>query len=140
MLDPHLPWDIVVESGLPVVLHDPLCPLTPVDFIIGAVDAAEADDVVIVGVRPVTDTVRAVDGEGFGGTLDREALRQVTSPIVLPARVVASLSERPPLDFVEAVDALRGFGIRFVDAPPMARRVADADDVRVLEALGAGAH
>ena len=37
LLDFTAPWSEVVERGLPLAVHDPLCPGTPVDFLRAAV-------------------------------------------------------------------------------------------------------
>ena len=129
-------WAGIVAGDEPFVLHDSLCPMTPADFIATCVALAVERDVVVVGVRPVTDTVKRVDGEGLGATVDRDGLVQVASPVVLPARVVASLDGLPSLDFAELVARLQELEpVELVTAPPQARRVSTEDDVRVLEAL-----
>ncbi len=129
-------WSGLVDSGEPFVLHDTLCPMTPADFIADCVARAVETGRIVVGVRPVTDTVKSVDDGAVGETVDREALRVVVSPIVLPAPVVAALDGLPTTDFAVLVEWLRGtHGVELVDAPPEARRVASEDDVRLLEAL-----
>ena len=93
----------------------------------------------VVGVRPVTDTVKVVADGVVGETVDRDGLVTVASPVVLPASVVASLPGLPSTDFVELVAALRRrFPVELVEAPPSARRVGSLEDVRVLEALTLG--
>ena len=91
---------------------------------------------VVVGVRPVTDTVKRVEDGVVGDTVDRADLVSVASPVVLPASVVAALDALPSLDFTELVTALRArFPVELREAPPAARRVATDEDIRVLEAL-----
>ncbi|MGN6721166.1 MAG: 2-C-methyl-D-erythritol 4-phosphate cytidylyltransferase [Marmoricola sp.] len=136
VLDPRTEWTAVVETGLPLVMHDPLCPLTPSAFLGEAVDVALESDQVVVGVRVVTDTIKVDLGDRLGETVDRSGLSEVTSPIVLPARVIAELTELPGGDFASIVEALEGFGLRQVEAPAMSRRVRTRDDIPVLEALG----
>lgn len=129
-------WAGIVDAGEPFVVHDSLCPMTPAGFIAECVAAAVETGSVVVGVRPVTDTVKVVDAGVVGATLDRSELLAVVSPIVIPADVVPQLDELPSLDFVELVTALRSrFPVTFREAPAAAARVRDADDVRVLEAL-----
>jgi 2-C-methyl-D-erythritol 4-phosphate cytidylyltransferase len=131
-------WEGLVDSGEPFVLHDPLCPMTPPAFIADCVAHAVARGCVVVGVRPVTDTVKVVADGMVGETVDREALVAVASPVVLPAGVVASLDGLPSTDFVALVDALRRrYPVELVEAPPAARRVGSVEDLRVLEALTA---
>lgn len=131
-------WEGLRAAEEPFVLHDALCPMTPATFIAECVRAAVERDVVIVAVRPVTDTVKTVADGVVGATLDRAALLTVTSPIVLPARVVAALEALPTLDFAALVALLRErFTVEFREAPPEGRRVASPDDVRALEVLTA---
>jgi 2-C-methyl-D-erythritol 4-phosphate cytidylyltransferase len=136
LLDFTLSWADVQAHGAELVVHDPVCPGTPVEFLREAV-AAAADGDVVVGVRPVTDTVKHGDDEVLGETVDRAGLRAVCSPVVLPASVVAALPEQPDLaDLADLVVTLAAeHPVRYLEAPPSARRVVDASDVRLLEAL-----
>jgi 2-C-methyl-D-erythritol 4-phosphate cytidylyltransferase len=140
LLDATIPWDEVREAGAPLVWHDALCPLTPPDFLGACVRRAVADDVVVAGVHPVTDTVKeVVDGPGVpvvGHTLDRDGLARIASPLVLPARVVAALDGWPAADFRAALTSLRAIGpVVLLEAPAEARRVASEHDLARIEAL-----
>lgn len=129
-------WEGIIDSGEPFVLHDALCPMAPADYLEACLDHAVETGRVVVGVRPVTDTVKRIDDGVIGETLDRDDLRAVASPIVLPAAVVAAIGGLPTTDFAVLVEWLRGaHPVEMVEAPPSARRVADEDDVRLLEAL-----
>lgn len=136
VLDPRTEWATIVDTDLPVLLHDPLCPLTPSPFLGEAVEVALESDEVVVGVRPVTDTIKVDLGDRLGATVDRSSLREVTSPIVLPARVVAALGALPTGDFGEILAAVGSFGVREIEAPALSRRIRTADDLPLLEALG----
>jgi 2-C-methyl-D-erythritol 4-phosphate cytidylyltransferase len=140
LVDFNVVWEQVRDSGRTLVLHDPLCPLTPASFLASAVALSTAGDEVVVGVRPVTDTVKVLDGDAVGATLDRDSLFQVVSPIVLPARVVAGFAEAPDVtDFAALAGRLRGMAtVRWAEAPPTARRISDEAEIEVLEALSAG--
>ncbi|WP_300404074.1 2-C-methyl-D-erythritol 4-phosphate cytidylyltransferase [Nocardioides sp.] len=133
-------WAGLVDSGEPVVLHDVLCPMTPPSFLAEClIDAVEHQHVVI-GVRPVSDTVKQVVDGFVGATLDRDDLVRVCSPIVLPPAVVAGLDLGPDdlADLAALAAMLRDrYPVRLREAPPEARRVDSADDVAVLEALTA---
>lgn len=136
-------WEGMVAAEEPLVLHDSLCPMTPPAFIAHCVSTAIAREAVVVGVRPVTDTVKKLGIEDgvpiLGETVDRSALVSVASPIVLPPAVVAALDDWPAGDFAKIVGALaRRFPVVSVEAPPVGRRVASEDDVRLLEALSRG--
>ena len=131
-------WAAVTDAGVPFVLHDPLCPMTPPEFLAECVTHAAERSTVTVGVRPVTDTVKEVRDGRVGATHDRADLLQVVSPVVLPAAVVAALDGVPDLDFAGLVATLaRRFPVETLEAPAEARRVADESGLRVLEALTA---
>ena len=120
------------------MLHDPLCPLTPPAFLAACTTHAVGREVVTVGVRPVTDTVKEVEGPYVGGTVDRTTLLQVVAPVVLPAAVVAALDGLATTDLAALVAELATrFPVETLPAPPEARRVAGEDDLRLLEALTA---
>lgn len=135
-VDLPVTWEAIAEAGEPYVLHDALCPMTPPAFIAECVEIALTREVVVVAVRPVTDTVKQVDADVVVGTVDRDGLIEVVSPIVLPASVVAALQEAPITDFAAlASDLARRFPIVTVPAPAAAARVRTVEDVRTLEAL-----
>ena len=133
-------WADVRAYDAPLVLHDPLCPLAPVGHLTACLAVAVEDDVVAVGVRPVTDTMKTVADGVVGRTVDREELAAVATPVVLPAAVVAALDDWPDLDDLAAlVELLRErFEVRLVEAPALARRVQDESDLALLDALAAG--
>jgi len=137
IVDATVTWESVVATGEDLVLHDSLCPMTPPDFISACLDRARSTGRPVVGVRPVTDTVKVVAEQLVGATLDREALLSVTSPLVVPAAVLAGMPERPDVDLARAVGDLvaAGHAVETIAAPPEGRRVASPEDVRVLDAL-----
>ena len=139
-VDSGLPWadlvELAAEEQQPVVLHDVLCPMTPPAFIADCVARALATGSVVVGTRPVTDTVKVVTDGFVGETVDRDRLHAVASPLVLPPAAAAALSAVPH-DVVRAVAELTaaGHAVERLDAPPEARRVKTVPALRVLEAL-----
>ncbi len=137
LVDASVTWGGLVDAGQDVVLHDALCPMTPVSFIATCLEQARASGEVVVGVRPVTDTVKVVADGLVGETLDRDDLVAITSPLVIPAAVVARLDRRPATDLARAVADLASAGhrVRLTRAPSEGRRVASVEDVRVLDAL-----
>jgi 2-C-methyl-D-erythritol 4-phosphate cytidylyltransferase len=151
LFDYGVPIEGVQESGQMLVIHDPLCPLTPASFIAEAIEESVQTGAVVVGVRPVTDTVKeysstgseqAGEGSGqagrLGATADRDELMSITSPVVLPAAVVAALDELAIDDLTDFVDGLtRRYPVRYLPAPPLGRRIVDEADLEVLSALSA---
>ncbi|GAB7002867.1 hypothetical protein JCM18899A_03380 [Nocardioides sp. AN3] len=136
LVDHGTAWAALVEADEPVVLHDALCPMTPASFLVECVRVSEARSAVVVGVRPVTDTVKQIEDGYVGATIDRDGLVVVTSPIVLPAEVVASLEGLASYDFATLAGMLAArFPVVTLEAPPEGRRVGSLDDVRLLEAL-----
>jgi 2-C-methyl-D-erythritol 4-phosphate cytidylyltransferase len=137
LVDASVTWAGLVDSGEDLVLHDALCPMTPPAFIAACLEQSRASGEVVVGVRPVTDTVKVVVDDRVGETLDRDALVAVASPLVLPSVVLAHLDRRPVTDLARAVADLTaaGHAVRLLPAPPEGRRVSSVQDVRLLDAL-----
>jgi 2-C-methyl-D-erythritol 4-phosphate cytidylyltransferase len=137
LVDATVAWEDVVAAGEDLVLHDSLCPMTPPAFIHACLDRARSTGRAVIGVRPVTDTVKVVADHRVGATLDRDALLAVTSPLVLPAAVLARVPVRPHVDLARAVADLAAAGqsVETMAAPPEGRRVSSPEDVRVLDAL-----
>jgi 2-C-methyl-D-erythritol 4-phosphate cytidylyltransferase len=143
LVDATTLWEDVVHAALPLVWHDALCPMTPPAFLVACVRRAVAEDVVVAGVHPVTDTVKEVEpgpgGPVVGRTYDRDALRCLASPLVIPASVVARLDDWPATDHRVALADLRAVArIELLEAPDAARRVSAPADVALLEALTRG--
>jgi 2-C-methyl-D-erythritol 4-phosphate cytidylyltransferase len=132
-------WDVVrasPERGL--VVHDVLCPLTPAEFIATASRAADLDRrLPVAAFRPVTDTLKVVVEGQIEGTLDRETVVVLTSPVVLPDLFLADLEEPPPVDdFAALATFLRRSGeLELVKAPSLGRRVDDPRAVHLLESM-----
>ena len=137
LFDYDTAWAEVQSFERPLVVHDPLCPLTPVTFIEAAVAECESSGAVVVGVRPVTDTVKEIDADLLGATVDREDLVCVTSPVVLPAAVVGALDVLDLGDLAVLVAGLvQRFPVRYLQAPALGRRVCEEADLVALTALG----
>lgn len=135
LYDASVPFSVIRESGRPLVVHDPLCPLAPPAFLAAAIALSDETGSVVAGFRPVTDTIKRLSGEVYAETLDRSALRSVATPLVIPAEVLTGLSSLA-FDVPALVDRLAeaGVAIEWLEAPPLARRVVDLDDLAVLEA------
>lgn len=136
LFDASVGFDQVRESGRALVLHDPLCPLTPVDFLAEAIEHAGVSGAVVVGFRPVTDTVKHARDGLLGETVDRAGLRAVATPVVIPPAVLAGLGGVDTSDLPALVAVLaRRSRIEWLEAPPLARRVHEEADLADLEAL-----
>ncbi len=136
LFDASVPFEQVRESGWALLVHDPLCPLTPADFLAAAASRCVETGTVVVGYRPVTDTVKRTAGESLGETVDREGLRVVASPVVVPTSVLARLEVLDTTDLARLVAQLAELGeLTWLEAPPIGRRIADEAELRVLEAL-----
>jgi 2-C-methyl-D-erythritol 4-phosphate cytidylyltransferase len=136
LFDATVPFDEVRRSGRALVLHDPLCPLAPADFLAAAAARAEETGAVVVGFRPVTDTVKVAGDGRVGATVDRTDLRAVATPVVVPPGILAGLEHLDASDFPALVATLATQAeIDWFEAPALARRVRDQADLADLEAL-----
>lgn len=136
LVDASVTFDQVRRAGRPLLLHDPLCPLTPSDFLASAVEECLRTGQVVVAWREVTDTVKTRAGDRLGSTLDRSALRAVTSPVVIPADVLARLDSLDSADLPALVGRLAQVApVYWLPAPAIGRRVSRAEELPVLEAL-----
>lgn len=125
-----------------VVVHDPLCPLVPAGFIRALVERAVTGESV-VAVRPVVDTVKSTSDRVVTGTVDRQTLRIVSSPVAVPADRLASLPDLPAAlrDAVVLLEALRRQGeVTLETAPSTARRIEDAAAIDLVSSIDAVSH
>lgn len=140
-LHPGEHWRSLAADGL--VLHDALCPLLPASAVREAVQllSAAGPRGVVVGVRPVTDTVKEVVDGAVVGTVDRDALSALASPLAVGAGLLDALAARLPTagqlaDLTVVLDALEGLGtVVPFEVPSAGRRLTDADDVVLMECL-----
>ena len=124
----------------PLVVHDPVCPLTPTDFLSSVAERVLGSKTSYAAVRHVTDTVKTAAGGHITGTIDRNGLVVLSSPVAISAAVMdRSLADDdpPPLhDVSRLVGWLRARGaVETVTAPSLARRVDDASSVHLLECV-----
>lgn len=130
-------WERVRRSDRALVLHDVACPMVTPGFLADCARTVGRGEA-LAAVRPVTDTVKVVRDGRVGGTVDRERLRAVCSPVVLSAELCQALPALPTTDLAGLVVALRAVcEVRLVEAPTEARRVGSAAELRVLQALTA---
>ncbi len=125
---PEVPLDRAGDAG--VVLLDERCPGLAADDVRRVV--AAADGAVAVGVRPVTDTVKAVQDGYVGPTVDRDGLVAVCSPLAVPAGLAGVIGRVDDLPGLVARLAGSGVPVVHVEVPAAARRLAGADELVLL--------
>lgn len=131
-------WWADVARSAPLLVHDPLCPLSPVASLEAALALAlDRPEIAIVGFRPVTDTVKVVDHGVIAGTVDREELASIATPLVIGAAVVAALPGAPDLtDLAATVASLRhGWPVELIGVPSTACRVDTAAALHLLRGI-----
>ena len=137
-------WDVVRDDrARGIVAHDVLCPLVGADFIRSVVDRARLrPQVSFVGVQAVTDTLKTVVDGTIRGTIDRERVATVTSPVVMSGDVLTALDGPPPVaDFAEVVAWLQERGeVELVKAPSLGRRLESERGIHLLESLDEVGH
>jgi 2-C-methyl-D-erythritol 4-phosphate cytidylyltransferase len=117
-----------------VVVHDPLCPLTPAAWVSSLLDRSRPG-LVVAAVQPVVDTLKTTRAGVVTGTLDRAGLHILSSPTMVPA---GAMIDEPGLiellaDPVALVELLLvRYDVELVEAPSMARRVHDQAGVELL--------
>lgn len=136
-------WPSAVTGGpLTVALHDPLCPLVPPSFLSACIEAVagqspdrpDTDRRAVVAFRPVTDTLKTVVDDRVVGTVDRDRLMIVASPVVFVHDPGAG--PPPSADFGGLASWLRTAGqVELRRAPSLGRRVDDASAVDLLECM-----
>lgn len=128
------------DHPAPVLVHDPLCPLVGRDFLAEVLAAGAGDrDASVVAFRPVTDTVKNMAGSRITGTVDRETLATVASPVLVAAGALARAGDTDPLplgsETALAAWVHRHGPVRMLRAPSLARRVDDLASLHLLQCL-----
>ncbi len=125
-------------AGHSVLIHDPLCPLTPRTFIADTAARFSTDrGFAAAAHRPVTDTIKQLVGGRIAATIDRERLGVLTSPLLLSEQALSALDgEWAELDFADLVNLLRNYGeVTLIEAPSLGRRVDDESAVMLLQSV-----
>lgn len=136
-------WSGSSTADRALLVHDALCPLVTAEFIGSLLQRAEElPGTPVAAVRGVTDTLKVVVGDRITGTIDRDSLVTVTSPVLVPAELLAGAGEAPPVcDAAALVGWLRARGeVELVRAPSLGRRIGDVRAVRLLESLDEVGH
>jgi 2-C-methyl-D-erythritol 4-phosphate cytidylyltransferase len=119
-----------------IVVHDAARPLAPVELFREVIDAVLGGaDAAIPGL-PVTDTIKAVDGDLVVETLDRDRLVAVQTPQAFAADVLrrAHAGEASATDDAALVEAAGG-QVRIVPGSERALKVTTPDDLVRARAL-----
>lgn len=125
---------LAAVEGDGYVVVDERCPGLDAETLRGIVVAA-GDGRPHVGVRPVTDTVKRLRAGAVTGTVDRAALVQLASPLVVPERYTAAVGGAVGgagslVDLAARVAALTD--VVRIEVPAGARRISDVADLRLL--------
>lgn len=126
-----------------IAFHDLRCPVIPLAHIHDAMALAAADPTrVVVGGGIVTDTIKRVVSGVVETTVERSELRLITSPLVIPTDVLATLVDelmgdgRPRHDLGSVVAAARDLGrLAWATSPSTVRRLTDRDSLTVAECV-----
>jgi 2-C-methyl-D-erythritol 4-phosphate cytidylyltransferase len=121
---------VAAAQGDGIVVVDERCPGLDAATLRRLIDAAR-DGRPHLGVRPVTDTVKRLQGGVVTGTVDRAGLLQLASPLVVPETYGRVLGDGMSLEetarrLADLTDVVR------VEVPAAARRAVDRDDLRTL--------
>jgi hypothetical protein len=122
-------WLDLVGDADVVLVHDPLRAHTPADVVARVVAEVVATGRPVVPVLPCSDTVKRLDAAGVViDTPDRAELRVLQSPVGYPAAVFAA-----GLASGVIVPGTVPAGARTVAGDPLARRLASAVDVAMID-------
>jgi 2-C-methyl-D-erythritol 4-phosphate cytidylyltransferase len=131
----------VASASQMAVIHDPLCPLVSAPSLRRILRSWEPATVTLCGL-PLVDSVKAVR-EGFvEESLDRDSLRVLSSPVIMPPDLLrevpdlgATLSR--PTALTEWLDGRSAVHVAL--APPMSQRAEDISSLAVVELMDPGA-
>ncbi|MFV0463293.1 MAG: 2-C-methyl-D-erythritol 4-phosphate cytidylyltransferase [Nostocoides sp.] len=124
-----------------LVVHDPGCPLLPAATLREVLALVEtAPEKVHALSRPVTDTIKVVRGGQIHQTVPRESLRDLFSPVIVPAGAISARGEGAGRHTGSELAVLlravsRDAEVVHVTAPAIGRVIHDAQSLVVLRAL-----
>jgi 2-C-methyl-D-erythritol 4-phosphate cytidylyltransferase len=131
-------------SGAPefVLVHDAARALTPSGLIVRVVDALLGGHSAVVPAVPVSDTIKAVDGNGVVlGTPERAGLRAVQTPqgfdTALLMRAYRAYQGSGGAGFTDDASLVEHVGgqVQVVDGDPLAFKITTKLDLLLAEAI-----
>ncbi len=131
-----------VEVADVVVVHDPLCPLVS-SVSLRQMMRMWQQGTALAAVRPVVDTVKAASDGIVSGTVDRDTLRSVSSPVILPSALMLDIPDlgNTLSDLSALVQWLRGrCEVVLQSAPSASRRIEDVSSIQLVLSLDAVSH
>ena len=122
-----------------VAVHDGARPLVTADEIERTLAAARASGAACL-VAPVTDTIKALNGDLIDRTLDRTSLRRALTPQAFRLELLRRAYEQAGDDFFSATDECSlverlGHPITPVDGSSRNIKITTADDLLIAECL-----
>ena len=122
-----------------VLVHDAARALTPPSLIIRVVHALQAGHDAVVPALPLTDTIKAVDGNGVVmATPERAGLRAVQTPQGFRAELLRRAYRRADTGgFTDDASMVERIGgqVKVVDGDPMAFKITTSLDLLLAEVV-----
>jgi 2-C-methyl-D-erythritol 4-phosphate cytidylyltransferase len=122
-----------------VLVHDAARALTPAGLIVRVVDALRAGHAAVVPVLPLSDTIKAVDGNGVVlGTPERAGLRAVQTPQGFATDLLLRAYQRAgAADFTDDASMVEHVGaqVQVVDGDPLAFKITTQLDLLLAQAV-----
>ncbi len=128
-----------------MLVHDAARALTPPELIVRVVSALRQGHTAVVPALPLSDTIKAVDGNGVVlGTPERAGLRAVQTPqgfaTDLLLRAYQSATELSGAEFTDDASLVEHVGgqVQVVDGDPLAFKITTRLDLLLARAIVRG--
>jgi 2-C-methyl-D-erythritol 4-phosphate cytidylyltransferase len=125
-----------------VLVHDAARALTPPGLVVRVVEALQDGHSAVVPALPLSDTVKAVDGNGVVlGTPERSGLRAVQTPqgfaTDLLRRAYQRAADLPATDFTDDASLVEHIGgqVQVVDGDPLAFKITTRLDILLAQSI-----
>jgi 2-C-methyl-D-erythritol 4-phosphate cytidylyltransferase len=125
-----------------VLVHDAARALTPPGLVVRVVEALRAGHSAVVPALPLSDTIKAVDGNGVVlGTPERAGLRAVQTPqgfaTELLLRAYQRAADLTEADFTDDASLVEHIGgqVQVVDGDPLAFKITTRWDILLAQAI-----